>query len=328
MAHFPVSSSILSARFLSGWIQDHYFPDDAIVFCKLLKSGINDTYSVQCTSGRYVLRIYTYGWRTPLAIEEELKLLHMLHATQLPISVPVAHTGGQYILPVEAPEGERYAVLFTHAPGKKMQQFPAELHRKVGVLLAQIHQTTAGLELNRPDYDADTLLLQSLPQIAAYLPQHTPEMQWLQDTQHHLLALLQAAPTADLPKGIVHLDVWFDNLNITEEGQITLFDFDFCGNGWLCTDVAYYLMQLFYTERDAAECTLKTEAFLEGYESIRSLSSEERAIMPTLGVSLYYFYLGTQCARFENWSSMFVNEAYLSGYVNRIIRPWYNKCFS
>ena len=132
MAHFPVSSSILSARYLSGWVQDHFFPNDAVVFCKLLKSGINDTYSVQCSSGRYVLRIYAHDWRTPLAIEEELKLLNVLHGAQLPISVPVAHTGGQYLLPIDAPEGERYAVLFTHAPGRKQQQLPDALHQQVG----------------------------------------------------------------------------------------------------------------------------------------------------------------------------------------------------
>jgi Ser/Thr protein kinase RdoA (MazF antagonist) len=309
-------------------VQDHFFPDDAVVFCKLLKSGINDTYSVQCSSGRFVLRIYTHGWRTPLAIEEELKLLQLLHGAQLPVSVPVAHTGGQYILPIDAPEGERYAVLFTHAPGRKMQQFPAELHRQVGILLARMHQTTGGLELNRPDYDAESLLIQPLHHIANHLPNHTPEMQWLQRTQHHLLPLLQAAETSDLPKGIVHLDVWFDNINITEDGRVTLFDFDFCGNGWLCTDVAYYLMQVFYTERDTTACAQKSEAFLEGYEAIRPLTPEERAMVPTLGVSLYYFYLGVQCARFENWSSMFVNEAYLAGYVNRIVKPWYEKGFS
>lgn len=328
MAHFPVSSSILSARYLGGWVQDYFFPNDAVVFCKLLKSGINDTYSVQCSSGRYVLRIYAHDWRTPLAIEEELKLLNVLHGARLPISVPVAHTGGQYLLPIDAPEGERYAVLFTHAPGRKQQQLPDALHQQVGNMMARMHLTTMGMELNRPDYTADTLLLQSLPLIAAYLPAHTPEMQWLQRTQTQLLALLAEADTANLPRGIVHLDVWFDNMNITDDGQATLFDFDFCGNGWLCTDVAYYLMQLFYTERDATECARKTAAFLQGYEAVRPLQAAERALLPALGVSLYYFYLGIQCARYENWSSMFVNEAYLAGYVNRIIKPWYEKHFS
>ncbi len=328
MAHFPVSSSILSARYLSGWVQEYFFPTDAVVFCKLLKSGINDTYSVQCSTGRFVLRIYAYSWRTPLAIEEELKLLNVLHGARLPISVPVMHNGGQYILPIDAPEGERYAVLFTHAPGSKQQQLPAALHQQVGNMMARMHQTTMGMELNRPDYTADTLLLQSLPQIAACLPAHTPEMQWLQRTQTQMLALLADVDTKNLPKGIVHMDVWFDNMNITDDGQATLFDFDFCGNGWLCTDVAYYLMQLFYTERDAAVCTQKTEAFMKGYEAIRPLMPQERALLPALGVSMYFFYLGIQCARFENWSSMFVNEAYLAGYVNRIVKPWYDKHFS
>ncbi|MCO5935779.1 hypothetical protein NAF17_09510 [Mucilaginibacter sp. RB4R14] len=47
-----------------------------------------------------------------------------------------------------------------------------------------------------------------------------------------LLDELGKADKSQLRIGATHMDIWFDNFNITKEGQINLFDFDFCGE-WL-----------------------------------------------------------------------------------------------
>lgn len=306
-------------------MQSHYMPEEAIVQCKLLKSGINDTYLVRCANSKYVLRIYALNWRTPLAISEELKVVKQLHGAGLPVSYAVAATDGGYITPIEAPEGERYCVLYSYAEGRKLQQYDAALHEYIGGLVGQMHLQLAGMELNRPDYNADTLLHQPMQQIADFVPEDSDDMRKMQLMKDYLTEVLAGADASQIRSGIVHLDVWFDNMSITDDGRVTLFDFDFCGNGWLCLDVAYYVLQLHYTERDEAVCASKVAAFLAGYEAVVVLSAEERRLLPALGVCLYFFYLGTQCSRFENWSNSFMNEAYMSGFINRIIKPYYDK---
>jgi len=121
------------------------------------------------------------------------------------------------------------------------------------------------------------------------------------------------------------MDIWFDNLNIDKDKEVTIFDFDFCGNGWLCCDIAYYILQINSTEKDENECRLKTEAFLNGYESITKISNEERRLLPALGVSLYFFYLGIQCQRFDNWSNTFLNETYLKRFINLLVKKYFDK---
>ena len=124
--------------------------------------------------------------------------------------------------------------------------------------------------------------------------------------------------------GIVHLDIWFDNLNITKDKEVTLFDFDFCGNGWLCLDVAYYILQLHNIEKyDEKAYQPKIDSFLKGYETITKLSAEEKRLIPILGVSLYYFYLGVQCQRYENWSNSFLNAHYLKRFINGLVKRYY-----
>ena len=141
----------------------------------------------------------------------------------------------------------------------------------------------------------------------------------------YLLNELTAADMSAIRNGAVHLDIWFDNLSIDENNEVTLFDFDFCGNGWLCYDIAYYILQINSTEKDEEECRLKTEAFLSGYESVTEISEEEKRLLPALGVGLYFFYLGIQCQRYDNWSNAFLNEIYLKRFINLLVKKYFEK---
>lgn len=78
--------------------------------------------------------------------------------------------------------------------------------------------------------------------------------------------------------GSVHLDIWFDNLHINDEKEITFFDFDFCGNGYLCFDISYFLFQLHATNLNEEEYQIKAESFVKGYESVTKISDEEKSI--------------------------------------------------
>ena len=106
-------------------------------------------------------------------------------------------------------------------------------------------------------------------------------------------------------KGIVHMDIWYDNMNIKGQNEPTIFDFDFCGNGLLIFDVAYFCKQLFHIEVNKDEYELKIQSFLKGYQSIRTLSEEEIKMIPDVAAAIWIFYLGVQSQRFD-WSNIFL----------------------
>jgi Ser/Thr protein kinase RdoA (MazF antagonist) len=89
--------------------------------------------------------------------------------------------------------------------------------------------------------------------------------------------------------------------------------------------LTYYILQLHSTEKDETERAEKMESFYEGYQTIEKISDEEKRIIPTLGVCLYYFYLGVQCSRFHNWSNTFLNEVYLKRFITVLIKNYYEK---
>jgi Ser/Thr protein kinase RdoA (MazF antagonist) len=122
-------------------------------------------------------------------------------------------------------------------------------------------------------------------------------------------------------QGAVHLDIWFDNLHFGPEHQITLFDFDFCGNGWLALDIAYFQLQLFNTNPNEQEYETKLASFLAGYASVAPISPAEERLVPWLAACVWFFYLGVQCDRFDNWSNIFLNQDHLKRFVG-MIKKW------
>jgi len=323
MSHFPVITSTLSETHLSLFLQDKYNLDINTT-CRLIKTGINHVYLVTDQTQKYVFRVYSLQWRTELEISEEIRLLNLLKEQQLAVSYPIADTQAQYIQMLNAPEGIRFGVMFSYAPGEKTFNFSPELHFKIGEMMARFHQLTQGLHLKRVTYTPEKLLSDSLQHFFGFLPENTPEVVFIRQTQQYLHKQLEKVDTSQIRQGVVHLDIWFDNLNILNERDITIFDFDFCGNGWQCLDIGYYIMQIHSTEANENEYKLKAESFLKGYESVTPLSNEERRILPMLGECIYLFYLGVQCQRFNNWSNTFINEVYLKRFINLRIKRWFD----
>jgi len=324
MTAFSVISSILSPTDIATFIREKYSLKPGTT-CKLLKTGINHTYRIDSGSEIFIFRIYSYNWRTREEIMEELNLLKFLKQNNISVSYPIADSTENFIQTINAPEGWRFAVLFSYATGHKIHSYSTEAHFEIGKLMAQIHSLTKGLEQKRITYTPDILINQPFEYIRQFLSDETKEMQFLIATKPVLEEKLFNANDHLLRKGIVHLDIWFDNLNISDKNEITLFDFDFCGNGWLCLDIAYYILQLHSIEKVEIDRAEKMEAFYNGYETVEKITDEEKKLIPILGVCLYYFYLGIQCRRFDNWSNTFLNDVYLKRFITVLIKGYYEK---
>ncbi|MDO9257500.1 MAG: phosphotransferase [Bacteroidales bacterium] len=324
MTHFPVTNSNLSAKHLGHFLQEKYSLGKNTE-CQLIRAGINDTYLVTDNSEKFVFRVYSLNWRTRAEINEEINLLLELKQNNLPVSFPLPDAENNFIQILNAPEGDRFAVLFTFAQGEKEHNSSVETHFQIGQLMARFHTATNNRRLDRVDYSPQVILIDSLKQVSKFLTAGTEEMSFMQSAQKYLLQEFQKADTTQMRQGIVHLDIWFDNMNITKENEVTLFDFDFCGNGWLCLDIAYYILQLHNIEKyEAKDYQPKVDSFIKGYESITQISDEEKRLIPILGVSLYFFYLGIQCQRYDNWSNSFLSENYLKRYINGLVKRYHD----
>ena len=319
MSTFPVTKSTLSAEALQAFVVEHYNLSNNTT-CRLFRTGINDTYFITDTTTKYVLRVYAYNWRTKAEIQEELQLLNTLKANTVSISFPIKNSKNDFINTIQAPEGDRYAVLFSFAEGEKVRFMDTDTCFTVGKLMATIHNTTLNQTINRTHYNIDTLVDEPYKAINAFFPETLESMEYLKTLGKQSTEAFNTIDLKYFNQGVIHADLWYDNMNITEDNAITIFDFDFCGNGLQIIDVAYFCKQLFHIETDKTNYELKFKSFIEGYQSVKPLSKEELAFIPNAGAAIWMFYLGVQARRFD-WSNIFLTKNYLDFFVGRI-KSW------
>lgn len=319
--YFPVTNSTLSKEHLAAYLMEHY-PLGIAAMCSIVKCGINDTYVVASTEGKFIFRVYSLNWRTVNEINEERRLIDHLKGQGISVAYPVADNEGKYVHEFDAPEGTRYGMMFSYADGEKVHNYSVEQHYHAGVVMANMHKATENFFLQRTNYTLRNLLIEPLDELKKFLPEETGEFAYMRSLQAYLLNELQGVNEDELSKGAIHMDIWFDNMNISRDGAITVFDFDFCGNGWLAIDIAYYILQVGFVEREDGVWKEKKEHFLKGYTSVRDISAEEQRILPMLGLCSYFFYLGNMVKRFDNWSNLFVTETYMKRYLTHIVKRY------
>ncbi len=316
MTTFPVTASTLSETELGNFIQEKYDLNKNFE-CKLFRTGVNHTYFLSNTQTKFAVRVYCHQWRTKSEIQEELELLKLLQNYNLSISFPIPDKAGNYIQDINAPEGLRYAVVFTFAEGEKMRFMANETCFAIGSLMAKIHNITATKKIDRIIYNSDVLLNKSYDYLKNYFSEDLDEMKYLKEIGSKIFRNFEESNLSDSQKGIVHLDIWYDNLSVNSEKEITIFDFDNCGNGFLILDIGYFCKQLFFIESDKKIYESKVESFLNGYRKERDLSQNELKLIPDAGAAIFVFYLGVQAQRFD-WSNIFFTENYLKMFVGRI----------
>lgn len=321
MQSFPVSDSTLSSSHLATFLKEAYNLGEN-VSCKLLKTGISHTYAVIDGDNKTVFRVYSLNWRTKAEILEEIRWVSHLKDNQIAVSYPIPDATGNFIQEILAPEGLRFGVMFSFAPGHKMLNYPNEIHFNAGETIGKMHLLAHNFQLDRVTYTPEILLEDSFAKVKLFLDPETVEMTYMASLKEAIHQGLKSIDKTQVRYGAVHTDLWFDNMHFTDDNEVTLFDFDFCGNGPLIQDLGYYIMQLYQTDKDPETFNDKLNHFLLGYESIVPISEEEKRIIPFVSTSVYFFFLGIQCERFDNWSNVFLNEIYLKRFINLILKKW------
>tara|TARA_R110002167_G_scaffold360062_3_gene577486 strand:+ start:11747 stop:12736 length:990 start_codon:yes stop_codon:yes gene_type:complete len=315
MTIFPVVTSTLSAKELGEFIKAKYQLNEYFK-CELFRTGMNHTYFLSDNKEKYVLRVYSHNWRTKSEIFEEIKLLNLLKENDLNVSFPIQDKNGEFIQEINAPEGFRHVVLFSFAKGGKIRFMDNGTCFKIGSLMGKIHNLTLNKTINRETYNKKTLIELPYEHLKQFFSEKLPEMEFIKEFGENS----RDSDYDDTQNGVLHMDIWYDNMAVTGEKEITIFDFDFCGNGRQILDVAYFCKQLFFIELDKEVYESKVQSFLDGYRKDRDLSEKELKLIPKAGASVFIFYLGVQAQRFD-WSNIFLSENYLKMFVGRI-KSW------
>ena len=138
---FPVQHSILAAEALVEQVlTKHAF--DRPVSCQLFHRGRNDSYLVTAGACQCFPRITPSGERSREQIAAEIDLLRFLDQHQISVPKSMRQKDGTYIHTLPAPEGVRYAAVFTCVGGAPPAKLSKIQSARYGKLAAEIHALT------------------------------------------------------------------------------------------------------------------------------------------------------------------------------------------
>ena len=206
---FPATRSILSAEALSDVVATDYALA-APTECLFFQWGLNDTHLLKTSDATYVLRIYRKGWRSLPEIQYELEVLLFLQNAGIGVSASIRRKDGRFIGTIHAPEGLRYTVLFTYAPGRQptYETNDDKAAYQYGKVAAQIHTATKTFrsQHQRVALDLEHLIDVPLRSIQPMLANRPEDWGYLQTLTETLRREVMQLPLSSLEQGFCHGD--------------------------------------------------------------------------------------------------------------------------
>ena len=255
--------------FLSG-----YALGDVLSFKGIAEGVENSNFFLRTTSGPYILTLYEKRVNEA-DLPFFLGLMEHLAARGLNCPVPVVGRDGQALGRLAG----RPAVVVTFLEGIAVRR-PAAAHcRAVGAALARLHDASRGFALTR----ANALSLPGWrPLFARAEAQADGVAPGLAGRIRAELDHLDAAWPKDLPSGVIHADLFTDNVFFVGQELSGLIDFYFACADFFAYDLAICLNAWCF-EPDGSFNITKGAAMIAGYQSIRPLDPAEVEALPVLG---------------------------------------------
>ena len=245
-----------------------------LVSCKGIAEGVeNSNYLLRCGSGSYILTLYEKRVNEgdlPFFIE----LLRHLSAKGINCPLPVTARDGAALHRLAG----RPAALMTFLEGLWPKRPTAKHCAQVGEALARLHLAGGDFGMRR----ANALSIGGWPALAAAsAPGANSVREGLRETIAGELAHLESRWPKNLPTGVIHADMFPDNVFFLGDALSGIIDFYFACNDLLAYDLAICLNAWCF-ETDGQFNRTKGMALIETYRKTRPLGGDEIAALPTL----------------------------------------------
>lgn len=224
----------------------------------------NSNYFVETRAGKFVLTLFERIAPEELAVYLEMQAY--LAARGIPCPLPLADAEGR----LQRPLAGRPAALFTCLPGRELAEPDAEQCQRLGTVLAELHQ----IGVDCPALPAHPCGREWRQRVGTrLLPCLEPAMR---DFLAEELAYEAAQDWSELPRGLIHADLFRDNVLWLPDGRLGgVLDFYFAGEDVLLFDLAV-------VANDWCSDETRLAALIAGYVRQRPLTVAEYALWPAM----------------------------------------------
>jgi len=277
---------------LDAFLAD-YDLGEVLAFKGIAEGVENSNFLLRTAAGTYILTLFEKRVNAG-DLPFFLDLMKHLVDRGLNCPLPIARRDGAVL-------GElcgRPATIISFLDGVAIRRPRAEHCRKLGEVLAKFHLATADFPIDRPN----DLSLTGWRKVYDGIPIKEADAAFpgLRTRMGRELDQMDKLWPRDLPAGVIHADLFTDNVFFLHNDVSGIIDFYFA-----CTDAYAYdlviCLNAWCFEPDMAFNVTKARALVAGYQSVRPLERQEIDALPLLARGASIRFLVT---RLNDWLSV------------------------
>ena len=236
-----------------------------------IQEGIeNSNYFVKTDSGKFILTIYEKR------VEEKdlpffMGLMKNIFNKNFPSPEPIINKNGNYITEIF---GKKAAVVSFLEGTSKKNLTPGNCH-EVGIYTAKLHMITKNLNIKR----TNRLSINSWRLIYGKIQRDCSKIYPnLTKIIERNLEVIEDKWPKNIPRGIIHADLFPDNIFFKGSKLTGIIDFYFSCYDFYALEIAICLNALCFEGKNEnlSFNVTKAKKFIDGYSSIRKLAEEEK----------------------------------------------------
>ena len=250
---------------------------------KEITEGVENTnYLIKTLGQDYILTIYEKR------VDENdlpffIKLLSILSENNFPCPKPIPNKNNEKINKIK----NKNAALVTFLNGHSKTRITTEDCFEIGKITAQLHEITKKFNI----YRKNNLSIESWQSIFDKIIKQKIDLDEsiIKKTKNYLNFLKDKWPK-ELPQGIIHADLFPDNIFFTNNKVSGIIDFYFACNDFFAYEIAICLNSICFDNNSTFSMT-KAKNLIDGYSSTRELSEDEKKYLPILsmGAAMRFF---------------------------------------
>ena len=244
---------------------------------KGIQEGIENTnYSILTEKGKFILTLYEKR------VDEKdlpffIGLMRNLFDKNFPSPEPVINKNGNYINKIV----DKKAAVISFLEGRAKKVLTANDCFQVGIYTAKLHaitKTLTGKRENKLSLNSWSYIYNKIEKDCSKIHKNLPGI-----IEKNLNEIEKNWPK-DIPSGIIHADLFPDNIFFKNNKLSGIIDYYFSCNDFYAFEIAICLNALCFEGKNEnlSFNVTKAKKFIDGYSSIRKLTKEEKIALKIL----------------------------------------------
>ncbi|MDC0250595.1 homoserine kinase [Candidatus Pelagibacter sp.] len=260
------------------------FEMEKITYFKGIKKGIENTnYLLKTKKNKFILTIFEKRV-SDKEIPFFMKLMELLDNSNINCPKPLKSKNGSHLIKLK----NKKACIVSFINGKDKIKLNLKNCYEVGKVIANIHQITKKIEISRKN----SMGIKELGPLLKSIKFKSKKFSNLQKFLTNNLKEIKKNWPSKLPQGIIHGDLFIDNIFFNKDKLSGIIDFYFAANDIFMYEIAICINALCFDHKNLKfeMNKQKIKKLIRGYESVKKISLKEKKSLNILcrGAALRY----------------------------------------